>query len=49
MAEGDSFPLQFLDYFAFGTYFIVLCAIGLWAGRKEKTGEKCQCKYPSHQ
>jgi len=37
MPAGDSFPLQFWDYFSFGTYFVVLCAIGLWAGRKEKT------------
>ena len=36
--EGiDSFPLAWLDYVAFGCYFVVLCAIGLWAGRKEKT------------
>ena len=36
--EGiDSFPLSWIDYVAFGSYFIVLCAIGLWVGRKEKT------------
>ena len=38
MMDGfDSFPLSWLDYVAFGSYFVVLCAIGLWAGRKEKT------------
>lgn len=36
--EGiDSFPLSWIDYVAFGSYFFVLCAIGLWVGRKEKT------------
>ena len=33
----DSFPLSGIDYVAFGSYFVVLCAIGLWPGRKEKT------------
>jgi SSS family solute:Na+ symporter len=33
----DSFPLAWIDYVAFGSYFVVLCAIGLWTGRKEKT------------
>ena len=33
----DTFELEFLDYLAFGLYFVVLCAIGFWAGRKEKT------------
>ena len=37
MFGAVSFPLQFWDYFAFAAYFAVLCAIGLWAGRKEKT------------
>ena len=32
-----AFPFQFWDYFAFAAYFVVLCGIGLWAGRKEKT------------
>lgn len=36
--EGiDSFPLSWIDYVAFGSYFFVLCGIGLWVGRKEKT------------
>ncbi len=33
----ESFPLSWIDYAAFGTYFFVLCVIGLWVGRKEKT------------
>ena len=35
--EGiDSFSLSWIDYVAFGSYFFVLCGIGLWVGRKEK-------------
>ena len=30
-----SFPLSWPDYAAFGVYLVGLCAIGLWAGRKE--------------
>ena len=37
MQGVDSFPLSGLDYIVFAAYFAVLCAIGLWAGRKEKT------------
>lgn len=37
MKGTDSFALEFLDYLAFVAYFVVLCGIGLWAGRKEKT------------
>lgn len=37
MQGTESFSLQGLDYLAFGAYFVVLCTIGLWAGRKEKT------------
>jgi len=37
MQGVDSFSLHWLDYAAFGAYFVVLCAVGLWAGRKEKT------------
>ena len=37
MQGVDSFPLAWLDYIVFAGYFVVLCAIGLWAGRKEKT------------
>jgi len=33
----ESFPFIWVDYLAFGTYFVVLCVIGLWVGRKEKT------------
>ena len=33
----ESFALEFWDYFAFGLYFVVLCAIGFWVGRKEKS------------
>ncbi len=39
--EGmESFPLEFWDYFAFGLYFVVLCAIGFWVGRKEKAASE---------
>jgi len=38
MPGTESFTLETWDYFAFGAYFVVLCGIGLWAGRKEKTG-----------
>ena len=37
MQGADAFPLALLDYLAIGGYFAVLCAIGLWTGRKEKT------------
>ncbi len=37
MQGTESFALESLDYFAFAAYFVVLCGIGLWAGRKEKT------------
>ncbi len=33
----DSFGLEFIDYITFGLYFVVLCAIGFYAGRKKKT------------
>ncbi len=33
----ESFPLSWIDYAAFGAYFVVLSFIGLWVGRKEKT------------
>ncbi|MCC6123975.1 MAG: sodium/solute symporter [Pirellulales bacterium] len=36
----DTFPLNALDYLTFGVYLVVLCAIGIWAGRKEKTGSE---------
>jgi len=31
-----SFELHPLDYLAFGTYFLVLCGIGYWFGRKKQ-------------
>ncbi len=37
MPGGETFGLETLDLIAFATYFVVLCGIGLWAGRKEKT------------
>ncbi len=37
MNDISGFSLGFLDYLAFGTYFVVLCFIGFWVGRKEKT------------
>jgi len=37
MQDLESFPLIWIDYLAFGTYFVVLSFIGLWVGRKEKT------------
>ncbi len=30
------FPLQFVDYLAFTAFFVVLSAIGYWAGRRER-------------
>jgi len=36
MDELNSFRLEFWDYFAFALYFVALCAIGLWSGRKKK-------------
>lgn len=38
--QTDTFQLEFLDYFAFGLYFVVLCAIGFWAGRKKRKGSE---------
>ena len=40
MQDVSSFELQFLDYLAFGSYFVVLCGIGFWTGRKRKTGSE---------
>ncbi|MEA1996068.1 MAG: Na+/glucose cotransporter, partial [Gemmatimonadota bacterium] len=37
MNDISSFSLASWDYLAFGTYFIVLCFIGYWVGRKEKS------------
>ncbi len=33
---NDSFALESWDYLAFGLFFVVLSAIGYWAGRKER-------------
>ncbi len=37
MPESAEFPLHILDYIAFGGYFVGLCVIGFWVGRKETT------------
>ena len=37
MNNLTEFGLSPLDYAAFGAYFVVLCAVGFWVGRKEKT------------
>ena len=37
MSGIENFSLQIWDYVSFGTYFVILCLIGFWAGRKEKT------------
>ncbi|MEW6235032.1 MAG: sodium/solute symporter [Candidatus Omnitrophota bacterium] len=36
MNAENFFPLDALDYAAFGAYFVILCFIGFWVGRKEK-------------
>ena len=36
----EGFRLEFLDYAAFGLYFVILSAIGFWVGRKEKNGSE---------
>ena len=36
MGSPDTFALDSLDYAAFVGYFVVLCGVGLWAGRKKK-------------
>ncbi len=37
MNDLERFSLSSLDYLAFGAYFVVLCIIGFWVGRKEKS------------
>jgi solute:Na+ symporter, SSS family len=32
----ESFPLGLWDYLTFGSFFVVVSIIGLWAGRKKK-------------
>ncbi len=36
MKDYGSFELHLLDYAAFGTYFVVLCLIGYWFGRRKQ-------------
>jgi SSS family solute:Na+ symporter len=38
MPGAELFTLHFWDYFAFITFFVLLSAVGYWAGRKERTG-----------
>jgi len=40
MDDPESFHLEYWDYFAFGLYFVVLCVIGWWVGRKEKSASE---------
>src|SRR3970282_1072158 len=37
MNDSEHFSLAFLDYMAFGAYFVILCIIGFWVGRREKS------------
>ena len=37
MNDTSGFTLDLLDYLAFGAYFVILCLIGFWVGRKERT------------
>jgi solute:Na+ symporter, SSS family len=36
MTELSHFALHPIDYLAFGSYFLILCFIGFWMGRKEQ-------------
>lgn len=38
MPGDTTFALHFWDYFAFLAFFLVLSAVGYWAGRKERAG-----------
>jgi SSS family solute:Na+ symporter len=40
MSDTGKFPMGSWDYFAFGLYFVVLCLIGWWVGRKEKNASE---------
>ena len=40
MGDLTTFSLHFVDYCTFGAYFVVLCAIGWWVGRKEKSSSE---------
>ncbi len=37
MSEFNVSAMAFIDYILFAAYFVVLCGIGYWAGRKEKS------------
>jgi SSS family solute:Na+ symporter len=37
MNEASAFHLDMLDYLAFGLYILLICVIGYWTGRKERT------------
>ena len=37
MPDPSSFPLTLPDYLAIAAYFILLCLVGFWAGRKRRT------------
>jgi SSS family solute:Na+ symporter len=36
LAAANTFQLHFLDYLAFGSYLLIVCGIGYWAGRKNQ-------------
>jgi len=38
MNATDGFALETFDYLAFAAFFVVLSAVGYWAGRKERAG-----------
>lgn len=40
MNRLQNFSLNGLDMIAFAAYFVILCAIGFWVGRKEKTASE---------
>ncbi len=40
LLDTSSFDLHILDYLAFGLYFVILCGIGFWTGRKKKEGSE---------
>lgn len=37
MNDSESLGFHFLDYLAFGAFFVVLSVIGYWAGRRERS------------
>ncbi len=36
MGDFSTFSLSWIDYIAFGSYFLVLCLVGWWVGRAKK-------------